>query len=377
LTRRDFLKRLGVSSLALPLLPSLIREVLYAEEPTAKQGFVRPKKAYYYAKRKNKVVQCFLCPKKCVVPKGQRGYCEVRENRDGEYYTLVYGNPCAVHIDPIEKKPLFHVLPGTRAFSIATAGCNFDCKYCQNWEISQVRPEATYNFDLPPYKIVRLASEYNCKSIAYTYTEPSIFYEYMLDTAIQAKRRGILNLYHSNGFLNRRPLLKLIKYLDAANIDLKGFTQNFYSEICEGELQPVLDTIKTLKRKGVWVEITNLVIPTKNDNFKKIREMCEWIKREVGDEVPLHFSRFYPMYKLKDLPPTPVPTLERARNIALKVGLKFVYIGNVFGHPAENTYCPRCKKVVIRRKGYNILELNLRNGRCKFCGRKIPGIWQA
>jgi pyruvate formate lyase activating enzyme len=309
------------------------------------------------------------------VAKGLRGICRVRENRDGRYYSLVYGNPCAVHIDRIEKKPFFHVLPGTTSFSLATAGCNFQCKFCQNWEISQAAPEDVYSYEVPSELMVKRAKEAAARSIAYTYVEPTIFYEYMIDIGTLAKKSGLLNVYHSNGFINPVPLKNLCKVLDAANIDLKGFTENFYRELCSGELNPVLETLKTLKREKVHLEITNLVIPTKNDEMSVVKEMCLWIKKELGADTPIHFSRFYPLYKLKTLPPTPVSTLDKARAVAFSAGLEYVYIGNVPGHEGENTFCPKCKKMVIQRTGYMVGETNLRAGKCRYCGKPIPGIW--
>jgi pyruvate formate lyase activating enzyme len=309
------------------------------------------------------------------VSKGKRGICRVRENRDGKYYSLVYGNPCAVHLDPIEKKPFFHVLPGTTSFSLATVGCNFQCKFCQNWEISQAFPEDVYSYEVPPEMMVKKAKEIGARSMAYTYVEPTIFYEYMFDIGQLTKREGLLNVTHSNGFMNPGPLKNLCKVLDAANIDLKGFTENFYRELCAGELNPVLETLKTLKKEKVHLEITNLVIPTKNDDMPVLKEMCLWIKRELGADTPIHFSRFYPLYKLKSLPPTPVSILEKAREIASSAGLEYVYIGNIPGHAGENTFCPKCKKMIIRRTGYMVGEVNLKDGKCRYCGKPIPGIW--
>jgi pyruvate formate lyase activating enzyme len=309
------------------------------------------------------------------VAKGKRGICRVRENRDGKYYSLVYGNPCAVHLDPIEKKPLFHVLPGTASFSLATAGCNFQCKFCQNWEISQAFPEDVYSYEVPPDLMVKRAKEIGARSIAYTYVEPTIFYEYMFDIGQLTKKEGLLNVTHSNGFMNPGPLKNLCKVLDAANIDLKGFTENFYRELCAGEIDPVLETLKTLKKEKIHLEITNLIIPTKNDDLSVLKEMCTWIKRELGADTPIHFSRFYPLYKLKNLPPTPVSTLEKAREAASSVGLEYVYIGNIPGHAGEHTFCPKCKKMIIQRTGYMVGEINLKNGKCRYCGKPIPGIW--
>lgn len=332
--------------------------------------------AKYYKKIDKNTVECQLCPRGCRLTDGQRSWCRAREPKNGKLYSLVYGLPCAVHIDPIEKKPLFHFLPGTSIFSISTAGCNFRCKFCQNWQISQFPPEETQNYSLPPEEVVKKTIECKCPSIAYTYTEPSIFFEYMLDTAKLAKKQGLKNMYHSNGSLNPEPAKEIAQYLDGANVDLKAFTEKFYNEISEGFLERTLDTLKILKKNGVHLEITNLVIPTLNDDPEKIKAMCFWIKENLDDQTPLHFTRFWPMYKLKNLNPTPVETLEKAREVAISQGLKFVYIGNVPGHSAEHTYCPDCKKILIRRAGFTVLENNIgKDGKCKFCKRYIPGVW--
>ena len=334
------------------------------------------KEALYYEKSDNKNVNCQLCPRFCIIPQGKRGYCKVRENRNGTLYSLSFGKPVSIHVDPIEKKPLFHFLPATNAFSLATVGCNLNCKFCQNWEISQAKPEDVYFVSLEPRDLVRKVKESGTYTIAYTYTEPTVFYEYVLETAKIARQEGIKNVMHSNGYINEKPLRELAKYLDAANIDLKGFSEEYYNKICEGTLQPVLRSLKILKEEGVHLEITNLVLPGYNDNMEIIKKMCVWIKDNLGAETPLHFTRFQPMYKLIALTPTPVQTLEKARLIALDCGLKYVYIGNVPGHPGEHTYCPKCKKMLIRRSGYIVGEINLDDGKCKFCGEKIEGIWK-
>jgi pyruvate formate lyase activating enzyme len=310
-----------------------------------------------------------------VVAPGQKGFCRVRRNDKGEYKTLVHSNPCAVHIDPIEKKPLFHFLPGTSALSLATAGCNFTCKNCQNYDISQASPEDTYNYNITPGEMVQLAIEYQTPTIAYTYTEPTVFFEYMLETAKKAREKKILNIYHSNGYINRKPLLELSEYLDGANVDLKGFSEDFYEEITGGTLQPVLDTLVTLKEQGVWLEITNLVIPGVNDTDERLSAMCRWIKEELGSGIPVHFTRFSPMYKLQNIPPTPLETLRKAHGIARHAGLEYVYVGNVPGTREESTYCSKCEKPIIIRKGYNVAKMNLDGGKCKFCGTEIPGRW--
>ena len=335
-----------------------------------------PRLARYWQNIKENIVQCLLCPRKCVLDVGQRGVCTVRINKEGKLYTLGYGNPVAIHIDPMEKKPFFHVAPGEPVFSLAVAGCNMRCIFCQNWQISQSRPDETENYHLSPEEIVEKTIENNCKFIAYTYTEPTVFYEYMLDIAKLARAKGLKNTMHSCGYINPQPLRELLKYMDAVNIDLKGFTEEFYAKIgLLAQLKPVLETLKIIKEEGVWLEITNLIIPNFNDDPQKIKEMCIWIKENLGDEVPLHFSRFVPNFKLQNLPPTPIEKLEEAYKIAKDVGLKYVYIGNVPGHKGENTYCPNCGKIVVKRIGYEILENNIKDGKCKFCGYKIAGRW--
>jgi len=304
-----------------------------------------------------------------------RGFCRVREAKGGKLYTLVYGNPCSYHIDPIEKKPLYHMLPATSIFSIATAGCNLRCKFCQNWTISQRAPEETDNIKMSPEEVVQQALKNNCTSIAYTYSEPIIFYEYMIDTAKLAKEKGLKNVMVTAGYINEEPLRELCQYIDAANVDLKGFDKKYLRKICGQELPALLEALAIFKEEGVHLEITNLIVPSLNDDMQTIEKMCLWIRDNLGPDTPLHFSRFTPMYKLRNLHLTPVATLEEARAVALKAGLKFVYIGNVPGHPAESTLCPDCQAALIKRAGYRIRENNVVEGKCKFCSREIPGIW--
>lgn len=324
----------------------------------------------------DKIIECQLCQKKCRLVEGQRGDCRVRLNLDGKLQTLVYGNPCSVHVDPIEKKPLFHVLPATGSFSIATAGCNVHCKFCQNWQISQRPPEETHNYDLPPQAVVASAMKARCRSIAYTYSDPVIFYEYMFDTAKLAKAQGLLNLMITAAFIEQKPLLDLCPYIDAANVDLKGITEEYYETMCSASLKPVQEALITMKKQGVWVELTNLVVPTWNDSDKDIRDLCKWIVDTLGPDTPLHFSRFWPMHQLKNLPPTPVETLNRAWEIAKGQGLHYAYVGNVPGHQGNSTFCPKDNKLLVKRIGYRILENNIVDGKCKFCQTTIPGIWQ-
>jgi len=331
--------------------------------------------AKYYKKLEYKEIECQLCPRKCKVGDRERGYCGCRENQGGTYYTLVHSYACSANVDPIEKKPFFHFLPGTKAFSIATAGCNMNCKFCQNWEISQVRPEQVNNIYLPPGDVVASAQESGSRSIAYTYSEPTVFYEYMLDTAIAGRKKGLKSVVVTAGYINHDPWMELIREVDAIKVDFKVFTEKYYEEICSAKLKPVMDALVDLSKSGIWHEIVYLMVPTLNDDMKNIREMCKWMVTDLGKDVPLHFTRFTPLYLLKNLPPTPVSSLEKAREIALGEGMNFVYIGNVPGHEGGNTYCPKCKQVVVGRIGFTITQMNLKNGKCKFCGNPIPGVW--
>ncbi|HOW85282.1 MAG TPA: AmmeMemoRadiSam system radical SAM enzyme [Candidatus Aminicenantes bacterium] len=331
--------------------------------------------ARHYVKLPDREIECRLCPRFCRLGDKERGYCGVRENVGGTYYSLVYGKVCSLNVDPIEKKPFFHFLPGATALSLATAGCNVNCKFCQNWEISQVRPEQVEAYDLSPEDAAARAAGSGCPAIAYTYTEPTVFFEYMVDTAVRARRRGIRSVVVTGGHINPEPLAELLQVVDAVKVDLKGFTEAFYRSYVRGALKPVLETIRTVAGSKVWLEIVVLVIPTLNDDPATIREMCRWIRSEAGDRVPVHFSRFQPMYLVRNLPPTPVSTLVAAKRIALEEGLRFVYVGNVPGHEAENTFCPGCGREVISRFGFTIKAMRMKKGRCESCGTPIPGIW--
>ncbi len=331
--------------------------------------------ARYYEKLPEREILCRLCPRHCRLGDKERGFCGVRENIGGTYYTLVYGKVCALHVDPIEKKPFFHVLPRTTALSLATAGCNVHCKFCQNWEISQSRPEQVEAVDLPPRAAADAAIRYGCASIAFTYSEPTVYYEYMFDTAVEARRRGLKSVVVTGGHIDPEPLRALTAEVDAIKIDLKAFSPEFYKTYVRGDLQPVLEAIRMVRRSRVWLEIVYLVIPTLNDSEADLRAMARWTAGEIGPDVPVHFTRFQPMYLLKNLPPTPVASLEKARRIALEEGLRYVYVGNVPGHEGENTYCPKCRTVVIERSGFAIRANRLKGGACPSCRTTIPGLW--
>ncbi|MDZ7697950.1 MAG: AmmeMemoRadiSam system radical SAM enzyme [Deltaproteobacteria bacterium] len=329
----------------------------------------------YHYSSKGKTVQCEVCPNRCVLEPGDRSICRSRVNIDGTLYSLAYGNPCAVHVDPIEKKPLMHFHPRSQVFSIATTGCNFRCLNCQNWEISQKRPEDVRHVTLFPEQVVSEAQKRRVPSIAYTYSEAITFYEYMYDTARLASKKGLKNVLVSNGYINESPLVDLCSYLHGANINLKSFDNRTYACLNGGTLQPVLNTFKTLHEHGVWFEMTTLVVPTYVDSPEMIKRMCQWILKELGPDYPLHLLRFFPQYKLTRLPATPIATLEALREIALKEGIHYVYLGNVPGHPGTQTYCHNCHQVVVRRNGYLIEAIHMKEGRCTYCGTPIPGRW--
>lgn len=330
------------------------------------------KEGHYYIETPRGMM-CQLCPNECTIKLGELGDCRNRMNYQGKIYSIAYGNPCAIHIDPIEKKPLYHFYPTSKAYSIATAGCNLACLNCQNWNISQVSPNETRNQDLMPKEVVEQAKLFKCKSIAYTYSEPLTFYEYTFDTAKIAKAQGIKNVLVSAGHINEKPLRALCPYIDAANIDLKSFSEDLYLKLNAGKLEPVKRTLKILAEEGVWLEITNLIVPTWTDDMDMIKEMCNWLVESGLKKYPLHFSRFHPMYKLTQLPPTPAAVLKKARSIALAAGMKYVYIGNLPDPQASNTYCSKCKKTLIQRKGYVIIQNNISNGKCKFCNTSVDG----
>jgi pyruvate formate lyase activating enzyme len=373
---RRKLVMLGAAGAAASLHPLLLRASPTPERGSSAAGDELPaREASWYKKLEEGRVECQLCPQGCKVADMERGMCGVRENRGGTYYTLVHSLACAVHIDPVEKKPLFHVLPGEKAFSYSTAGCNVECKFCQNWEISQFRPEQVQAYELPPDVLVAAARRSGARLTAATYGEPVVFWEYVRDVAVAANAAGIRPTVVSNGFIQEKALREVLPLLSAIKVDLKSFRDEFYREQVRGKLEPVLKSLQVIREVGVWLEIVVLLVPTLNDSAAEISDLCAWVTSKLGPDVPVHFTRFHPTYRLTDLPPTPVATLERAWKIGRDAGLNFVYLGNVPGHPGENTVCPGCGEVVIRRIGFRILENRLANGSCPNCHRPIPGVW--
>jgi len=331
--------------------------------------------AQIYQKRQNKKVICGVCPNHCVLSPGDRSVCRSKVNIDGKLYSLTYGNPCSVNVDPIEKKPLYHFLPQSKAFSIATTGCNLRCLNCQNWEISQVKPHEVRQYELFPESVVETCITNNCKSIAYTYSEATTYFEYMIDTARIAKKKGIHNLWISNGYINSDPLKLLCQFIDAANVNLKSFDDAIYRKLNGGRLKPVLNTFETMHKENVHFEMTHLVVPEYVDSPELFKRMCQWILDHLGPNYPLHVTRFFPKYKLTRLPPTPIATLTEFRNIAMKSGIRYVYIGNVVNHEGNHTYCHNCHKKIVERRGYYIGSYHIKNNKCVFCGETIPGVW--
>jgi pyruvate formate lyase activating enzyme len=333
------------------------------------------KEARLYEKLSDDRVRCHLCAHRCTIADGKKGTCQVRENRGGTLYTLVYGRTIARHVDPVEKKPLSHFYSGTTAYSIATPGCNFHCRWCQNWEISQMVREQhiIMGEEASPEQVVAAAQRAGCRSIAYTYTEPTIFFEYAYDIACLAHEAGLANIYVTNGYMTEEMLETFHPCLDAANVDLKAFRDETYRKYVGARLQPVLDSLKVMQRLGIWLEVTTLVIPGINDDPAELRDAASFVAQELGVETPWHISRFFPAYEMADFPPTPVSTLQRAREIGLEAGLKYVYVGNVPDDGSQDTTCPGCGRVLIRRDGFAITN-RIRDGRCPDCGAPIAGI---
>ena len=332
------------------------------------------KEAMLYEKLEQNRVHCFLCSHHCKIADSKYGFCGVRKNEKGTLYTCVYAEAIASHVDPIEKKPLYHFLPGSQAFSIATIGCNFHCGFCQNWQISQVseREGNPGGYELKPEEVVREAKKYGCRSISYTYTEPTVFFEYAYDTAKIAKKDGLYNTFVTNGYMTKDALDAIDPYLDACNVDLKSFSDETYKKVCKGTLKPVLESIRHMKKLGMWVEVTTLVVPGMNDSEKELKSIAGFIAG-VGKEIPWHISRFHPDYNYTKTPPTPLTSLKKAEAIGKKAGLKHIYLGNVLEE--GNTCCSSCGRLLIERSGYTISQNNIKNNRCPDCNTVLEGIW--
>ncbi|MCU0304294.1 MAG: AmmeMemoRadiSam system radical SAM enzyme [Thermoanaerobaculales bacterium] len=376
--RRGFARLVaaGAASAILPAAGVGARSrVLRVGEPV-EGGELPAREASWYRRLEEGRVECELCPQGCTVADAERGTCGVRENRGGTYVTLVHSLACSVHADPVEKKPFFHVRPGELALSWAAAGCNVECKFCQNWEISQFRPEQVRATYLPPEALVDLARRAGARLTAATYSEPVVFWEYVRDTARAARAAGLLPTVVSNGYIREQPLKEVLPLLGAVKVDLKSFRDEFYRDQIRGRLEPVLKALEVIRAAEVWLEIVVLLIPTLNDSEAEVRDLARWVKTTLGREVPVHFTRFHPTYRLTGLPPTPVATLERAWRVARAEGLEYVYLGNVPGHPGESTTCPGCGEVLIRRVGFQVLANRLVDGACPGCGRAIPGVWR-
>ncbi|MBI4564613.1 MAG: AmmeMemoRadiSam system radical SAM enzyme [Planctomycetes bacterium] len=368
--RREVLRWGLAAGAAAPALGVL---ELFAQEAGRTRSEVDPK---FYKQLPERRTQCFVCPLKCVLSPGQTCFCRTRNNVDGKLLSFAYNNPCILTLDPIEKLPLSHFLPGTRTLSLAAGGCNLRCQYCQNWEQSQTKPEELRTFDVDKHRAVAGAKKKECATIAYTYTEPVAFYEYMRDLSAFAKEKGLRNVCATALFIEPKPLRQICPNIDAFAVALKAFDEKFYDRVLGSQLKPVLDALVVLKEEKVWTEVVTLIVPTYNDDLDKIREQVRWHRKYLGAQTPLHFGRFVPQYKLRDLPQTPAETLERCRDIGLQEGLKHVYIFNVSPHKGNNTYCPNCKSAVIERLGFRVLETRMNAGACLACKTKLPGVWK-
>lgn len=340
----------------------------------ARNGF---HEARYYVKSEKEAVNCELCFRECRIPGGAGGFCRNRVNEGGKLFNIVYNNPSALNVEPTEKEPMHHFLPGTDMLCIGTAGCNFRCRFCHNWHLSQRGLEDMHRrYTQTPEEIVQLAKRRGVPSISFTYNEPTVFYEYMYDISVEAHEEGLKTIFHSNGAMKPEPLRDILRYTDAVTVDLKSFTRDFYRDVCGAERDPVLETLKIIREEEVWLEVVNLVVPGHNDEAEEVRGMCRWIAAQLGRDTPFHFSRFMPSYRMTNISPTPVPTLEKCRGIALEEGLRHVSIGNVPGHEANSSFCPACGGIIIRRRHFTVSEINMENGSCAACGETIPGVWR-
>lgn len=368
-TRRQFCEQVIKATAGMCLY--YIPEFLYAD------GGVRYQEARHYEVINKNSVKCGLCFRGCFISDGKRGFCRVRENNKGKLYSIVYGRPAALQLDPIEKEPMYHIHPGSDILCTGTASCNFRCQFCHNWHLSQRIPEELEHRikKLTPKDVVNEAKALKA-GLSFTYNEPTIFYEYMYDISKLGKREGMVTIFHTNGGMRPEPMKELLKNMLGVTVDLKGFTADFYRDVSFSKMEPVLETLKLIKKEGVWLEIVNLIIPTLNDNMENIKQMCKWIVENLGKDVPVHFNRFFPAYRMQHLSPTPIGTLDKAREIAIKEGIRFVYIGNAPGHKYNSTYCPECNKQIIRRTHFTVHEVRIKKGKCEFCGYQIPGIWK-
>ncbi len=316
--------------------------------------------------------RCRVCSHRCIVGEGKFGICGTRKNINGKIHTTIYNTVSSEAVDPIEKKPLYHFLPGTHSYSLGSIGCNFRCEHCQNWNISQVSPEEAYTRNITPEEAVKRARDSGCKSISWTYNEPAIWHEYTYDSAVLAKKAGLKTIYVTNGYITEEALRRIAPYLDAYRVDIKSFSEDFYKKICGARLAPVLESTRLARELGMHIETVTLIIPTKNDSIDEIIRIVRWVHDNLGPDTPMHFTRFHPMYRMEDTYSTPVETLERAYDIAKNEGMRFVYTGNVPGHKYENTYCPKCNNLLIERKGFGVGEIRMRDGKCQECGERIP-----
>ncbi len=374
MTRRGFLVVCGAALAGGAAVLSRVLQAGPNNEARPAEG--RQAEARFYRRADGRTVECDLCFRGCRIADGTNGFCRNRVNRAGVLYSTVYGRPSAVNVEPVEKEPMHHFLPGTNMLCIGTASCNYRCRFCHNWHLSQRSlEEVRYALDIQPRAMVDRARSAAVPAVSFTYNEPTVFYEYVYDIAAKAQDAGVRTIMHTNGGMSPRPLRALLEHMDGVTVDLKAWSREFYADVCGARRDPVLETLRIIREKGAWLEIVNLVLPDHNDGPEEIRSMCRWIRRELGEATPLHFSRFHPTYRMADLAPTPVATLERCREIALAEGLHYVSIGNVPGHPANSTYCPGCAEQIIVRHHFTVTRIAMDDGRCAYCGHAIPGVW--
>jgi len=406
MSRRDFVRNLTQWGAALGLPPAVIQavcgippsanaeqnddidvEITDVEEGVVSEAVEARQRAIklgnrvavarrHYRTLQNKAIRCFICARNCYLPEGKTCFCYTHKNHGGKLYSYAWNNPCVVRPDPVEKGPMFHFRPGSFVLSVATAGCMLRCLYCQNWELSQQFPERARSFQLDKIEMMKRIHKWGkVDTICYTYTEPIAFYEWMTEIGKHAHAHRLRNIMVTSGFIREMALRETFSFIDAYTITLKGFTKEFYEKVCAAKPKPVMNAMETVKSEGKWLEVPILLVPNFNDDMKTVREMCKWIYKTLGKDTPVHFAKFVPRYKMRNLPETPLKTLVNARKVGMDVGLEYVYIANFPGHEGENTYCPKCKRVIVRRIGLRMRECKIRRGRCMYCGHKIPGIW--